>query len=197
MTKFVLPASRDLSPHYKLGGVDRRTLIVGGLVATPVALAGSTLLWATRSSAAGEGSKVVAPTEFLALSQILVGARQLDATLATPAWAALVLREKDFPARFTALHKAIEAAGLRDMTQWSASSVAADPALKATAVAIVSAWYLGVVGAVQDRGDNGPAFITYTGALMWAPTIDVTVIPTYARGRPGFWAAKPVTTIKT
>jgi hypothetical protein len=64
--------------------------------------------------------------------------------------------------------------------------------MKALAVSIVSGWYLGYTGtpvglAVKDDTQ----FITYSGALMFEPTRDVTVIPTYARAGTDYWAAAP------
>lgn len=173
------------------GTIGRRTLISGTALVAVLSVAGSGWLCSAKGFAATALPASEPPAEFLAISRLLTGHANINPALAGPAWDALCRREQAFEARFTALSGAVSAAGLHDMTAWKASPVAADAALKATAVAIVSAWYLGRVGAVKTQSEDGPAFITYDGALMWRPTFDVTVIPTYARGGPGYWAAKP------
>jgi len=62
---------------------------------------------------------------------------------------------------------------------------ALDPAAKATATTIVSAWYLGVVGEPADA-----ELITYAEALMYRPTRGILPIPTYGPG-PNNWGPKP------
>jgi hypothetical protein len=132
-----------------------------------------------------------APAGFMQISKLLTGHPEIDDTLADMAWSALVRREDGFETAYTSLVKAIEAAGLKDFADLPQSPAISDPAHKATAVSLVSAWYLGRVGEVLDRAEPGPDFITYTGALMWRPTLDVTVLPTYARAGPGYWGAAP------
>ncbi|WDS34960.1 sugar dehydrogenase complex small subunit [Pseudoxanthomonas sp.] len=179
----------SIPPEQHPGTLPRRKFLVTalwGIGAVSVATS-ATWSWAQAVSATDTPR---APASFIAVSRLLTG-HTIDASLADRGWAAISARETDFAQRFSQLEAAITRAGLTDMQGWSGSAIAADPALKATALAIVSAWYLGVVGQVKDRAEDGPAFITYEGALMWRPTLDVTVIPTYARGRPGFWKDKP------
>ncbi|WP_162939793.1 sugar dehydrogenase complex small subunit [Neorhizobium sp. NCHU2750] len=148
-------------------------------------------------SASGALAQVVptakAPADFMQVSRLLTGHPEIEDTLADMAWSALTRREEHFEAGYKALVDAIKSSGLSDFAALEQSPVMTDAALKATAVSLVSAWYLGRVGEVLDRGEPGPDFITYTGALMWRPTIDVTVLPTYARGGPGYWATPPAT----
>ncbi|WP_053096111.1 sugar dehydrogenase complex small subunit [Frateuria defendens] len=180
-------------PHADAADPRRRAFLTATLFgASAAVLATATPGW-TSSLHAAPAAGALAPEGFLALSRLLTAHPELNPDLADAAWSALVEREPDFAARFTDLQRAVDAAGLHDMRDFGASPVAADAALKRTAVAIVGAWYLGRVGEVKPRSEDGPAFITYTGALMWRPTLDVTVIPTYSRGRPGFWAEKPAT----
>jgi fructose 5-dehydrogenase small subunit len=56
--------------------------------------------------------------------------------------------------------------------------------LKETALAIISAWYLGVV---TDAGDA--EVFAYEHALMYGPTSDVMTIPSYAISGPNGWPA--------
>lgn len=129
------------------------------------------------------GDRATPPARFFDLSKTLTGHPELNPALQGPAWRALVAREPNFPEHFAQLSAALPGSSL--------SALASDPTLKAVAMAVIGAWYLGRVGEVKPRSEDGPAFITYTGALMWRPTVDVTVIPTYSRGGPGHWASAP------
>jgi fructose 5-dehydrogenase small subunit len=57
-----------------------------------------------------------------------------------------------------------------------------DGPLKETALAIISAWYLGVV----KDADGGEVF-AFEYALMYGPTRDVMTIPSYAISGPNAW----------
>jgi hypothetical protein len=57
-----------------------------------------------------------------------------------------------------------------------------DGPLKETALAIISAWYLGVV----KDADGGEVF-AFEYALMYGPTSDVMTIPSYAISGPNAW----------
>ncbi len=65
---------------------------------------------------------------------------------------------------------------------------------KASALRIISAWYLGVV---EDA--PGAKVIAYELALMFKPTSDVMTIPTYSISRPNGWgaAAPPLSAMPT
>ena len=56
--------------------------------------------------------------------------------------------------------------------------------LKQTALAIISAWYLGVVTDAPDA-----EVFAYADALMYGPTSDVMTIPSYAISGPNEWPA--------
>jgi hypothetical protein len=56
--------------------------------------------------------------------------------------------------------------------------------LKRTALAIISAWYLGVVSDAPDA-----EVFAYEYALMYGPTKDVMTIPSYAISGPNGWTA--------
>lgn len=174
------PDTHPTDPH-------RRKFLAASLLgATAAMLTLSPKSWGVDQG----GAARPAPAGFISVSRLLTG-HDIDGSLADRAWKAIGDREKDFDTRFGQLEAAIKASGLSSYTAWNDSPLAADAALKATALAIVSAWYLGVVGKVSDRSEDGPEFITYEGALMWRPTVDVTVIPTYTRGGPGYWKDKP------
>ena len=60
-----------------------------------------------------------------------------------------------------------------------------DGPLKATALSIISAWYLGVVTDAPDA-----EVFAYEYALMYQPTRDVMTIPSYAISGPNGWTAE-------
>ena len=132
------------------------------------------------------------PQDFIHVSSVLTGHRDLDPALAPRVWSGLVSKDDGFPARYAMLCKALAAHEIRSWPDYAASGLKAHKALHDVAVGIVGAWYLGRVGPMLPRSETDtPAFITYEGAMMWRPTLDVTVIPSYARGGPGFWALPP------
>jgi hypothetical protein len=170
--------------------VSRRSLLKSLSVLTGSALAWSMLPTSSRLMAAPLASPTAMPEEFIALSRSLTLNKPLDPSLAPRAWQALVQRSPNFlqhypalAARFAPADSALRKSDLAELEQ--------DANAKSAAVAIVSAWYLGVVGEVKARSEDGPAFITYNQAMMWNSTQNITVIPTYAHGAPGNWAEKP------
>ena len=165
----------------------RRRLLIS---ASMVAAAGALLPWA--KMAYGQSPAQASPAEldaFLQLGRRLTGRPELPSDVSARLFAALANGNRDFGRQVTSLSRAMDAAGIDDMHRFKGSAVDTDPAMKALAMSIVSGWYLGYT---DDGGDKSvPQFITYTGALMYAPTIDVTVIPTYARAGTDYWSAAP------
>ncbi len=119
---------------------------------------------------------------FLTLSRFLTGKPDLDGRIAALAHQGLIAADPAFPERSAELQRAIEQAGLADVDAFAASDLYADDSLKATAMAIISAFYLGQVG--QGRTAS---FVSFEKALMFQPTEGVIVIPTYALGGPNYW----------
>jgi fructose 5-dehydrogenase small subunit len=60
-----------------------------------------------------------------------------------------------------------------------------DGPLKDTALAIISAWYLGVISSAPDA-----EVFAFEYALMYQPTRDVMTIPSYAISGPNRWSAE-------
>ncbi|WP_277910974.1 sugar dehydrogenase complex small subunit [Asaia platycodi] len=137
------------------------------------------------------------PSDFLRMSRLLTGSSgldsELDSGLAPRVWQALMAKDADFPTHYWQLSDALSARSVTSWADYVATGLREQVAIHAIAVALVGAWYLGRVGPMLPRSETGtPAFITYEGALMWRSTRDVTVIPSYARGGPGFWAEAPL-----
>ncbi|GBQ11409.1 membrane bound FAD containing D-sorbitol dehydrogenase [Swaminathania salitolerans LMG 21291] len=176
---------------YQMKRLTRRTVLACGVACLPA----MALFRASHGSGRAQSVHHAAlPPDFLALSQLLTGHDDLDTSIALRVWEALLGKDPEFSGRYERLARAVVARRLRDHAAYRASDLPRDALLHGTAVAIVGAWYLGRVGPMKPRSETDtPAFITYEGALMWRPTIDATVIPTYARGGPGFWAEPPAT----
>jgi hypothetical protein len=165
----------------------RRRLLIS---ASMVAAAGALLPWA--KMAYGQSPAQASPAEldaFLQLGRRLTGHPEIQADVSARLFAALARGNRDFGPQVTALARAMDAAGIDDMHKFKGSAVDNDAAMKALAVSIVSGLYLGYTGDANSTADA--QFITYTGALMFGPTHDVTVIPTYARAGTDYWSAAP------
>lgn len=167
-----------------------RRALLGGMVAASTA---AFFPWATRVWAdVPEASSEQAIKDFLALSERLTGRPALNARIAGRAWQVLLDGDADFADRQRQLAQAMDDAELTDMRHFKAFAESLPEALTQTAIAIISAWYLGFTGQAQGHSaTDNTRFITYTGALMFEPTIDATVIPTYSRGHSDYWIDPP------
>ena len=169
----------------------RRDLLLGIGVAAMIAAGGGvgigTLLAAPAVAAP--------PAAFVAMSRFVTGSDLVDDAAIARAWEQLVALDASFPAAVARLRGAIDRAGLTSMTAFLASPLGRDAGLLATVRTITAAWYLGYTGTFapqSSRDDTG--FVTFAGALMWRPTIDATVIPTYSRGATDYWIDPPAGT---
>jgi len=171
--------------------LNRRQLLMG-----LAALSASTLMpWATRLWAGTPDD--IPPqdiTDFLSLSERLTMRPQLNSRLAGRAYQGLLDIDADFPRRMRQLIQAMDEAQLTDMRQFKAFAEQQPDALTQTAIDIIAAWYLGHTGTVQGHSATDDThFVTYVGALMYQPTLDATVIPTYSRGHTNYWVSPPAT----
>ena len=155
----------------------RRFLAVSALAASVAAVVGG---------APGLAQGVVAATdvdpEFVELSRFLTGKPDLDARIVARAHQGLTAADPAFASRSATLARAIREADLSDIDAFAASTLYDDPALKSTAMAMISAFYLGQVG----QGDDA-TLVSFEKALMFQPTEGIIVIPTYALGGPNYW----------
>lgn len=186
ITMAVIGAMRAIQEAV-LGRTTRRIFLQRGVALLP-------LLACPGFSRGGyaRGQDPQCPRDFDSVSRLLTGHDDLDTALSTRVWNGLVARDAGFPVRYRMLTKTLGALGVDDWRSYETSGLKTRATLHAVAVDIVGAWYLGRVGPMLPRAETGtPAFITYEGAMMWRPTLDVTVIPSYARGGPGSWAFPP------
>jgi len=118
---------------------------------------------------------------FMAISQPLCGQQVLDPALGRVLFAALSQGNPDFT-RLLAPFKQWLDAREQSTRNLTADITAQHKDLALVPALITRAWYLGVVG--------NQAY-AYEQALMYPPIKDMVVLPTYARGAPGYWEAKP------
>lgn len=131
--------------------------------------------------------------QFLQLSQVLTNRPALDAVTGGRALANLTAEDHGFPAQAGALLQAVIAEKFSDMRAFN-TFIARQQALRPTALKIISAWYLGYTGSPSGNSfDDDARFVSYAGALMYQPTIDATVVPSYSRGHTNYWAQPPAT----
>ncbi|QHI95061.1 hypothetical protein GT348_00915 [Aristophania vespae] len=129
--------------------------------------------------------------DFLELSEFLTGRKNLNANIAARAYAALTAEDSSFAAKVARLDKTIRHENLHDMTEFSAFA-SRYPDLQPIAIKIISAWYLGYTGTPSMNILKDDArFVTYENALMYEPTIDATVIPSFSRGHTNYWGKPP------
>ncbi|ANH69214.1 sugar dehydrogenase complex small subunit [Mitsuaria sp. 7] len=179
--------------------LSRRSLLeMASLAGTALALGGAGLLAAREGLAAAATSAVGAASaagaapaaaalpvaDFLRLSVFLTGGQALDATLAGRYQVALAKRDPQFGDSARALLALIRSTQAGTIEQLLETPDLQDT-LRAATTRIVSAWYLGIVGQDADA-----ELISYAEALMYRPTKDVLVVPTYGAG-PDSWGDQP------
>lgn len=166
----------------------RRQLLKSGAYLTGFAALNPLLSWAASPA---ESSDTAA---FYTLSCLLTGRKQLSQLVSQRALSCLSEEDATFPSKMQELVKALSNAGITDADRLNGHPIMSDTLTGATAKKIISAWYLGFTGKpVALRAVDNTRFVTYTDALMYAPTIDATVIPTYSRGHTNYWTQPPAT----
>lgn len=169
--------------------LSRRNLLEGvTLTGAAFALGGVGLLAGqsgVAATAAAGGGAALSAADFLSLSVFLTGGQPLNPALSARYQAALNKRDPQFADGAQALLGLISNGKVAHVDALLASPELQDP-LRALMTRIVSAWYLGIVGQDADA-----ELISYANALMYRPTQDVLVIPTYGAG-PDSWGDKPV-----
>lgn len=179
-----LTGARNWQPFAPL---KRRDLLLG--IGTTAFIAGSGIGAEALLAAAGPATP---PPGFVEASRFVTGSALSDDGAIARAWSQLTALDAGFPQAVVRLNAAIHGAGLKTMAEYLASPLAHDADLSKTAKTIVSAWYLGYTGTfVEHAAKDDTGFVTFAGALMWRPTIDATVIPTYSRGATDFWINPP------
>jgi hypothetical protein len=168
--------------------IDRRAFVVAGGFLGLTALTGG-FAWSAAPATPVAAADV---EEFRVLSRLLTGAPELDPGLAERAYNQLTFLDAGFPGKTAALAAAVKSSGAASMDAFLASPNAGGEDLRGTMVTIVSAWYLGFTGTpIPLRAEDDTGFVTLTEARMYAPTIDATVRPSYARDGLNYWVEPP------
>jgi len=123
--------------------------------------------------------------DFFRLSTFVTGHDSLDAVSAQRFFTALIKHDAAFGSKAAALLHLIDDQKFTHMDAFLAASKS-NVEMMTTATSIVSAWYLGIVGAAADA-----ELITYESSLMYAPTKGILAVPTYGPG-PLAWGETPV-----
>jgi hypothetical protein len=129
---------------------------------------------------------------FRALSGLVTGKSDLDINLAERAYSQLSALDSDFPRKVATLVELARSSGAKTIDALLASPKQGDETSRAAIFTIASAWYFGFTGTpISLRAEDGTGFVTFTKALMYEPTIDATVRPSYARGGTDYWIDPP------
>ncbi|MCC3742559.1 sorbitol dehydrogenase family protein [Rouxiella badensis] len=166
----------------------RRQLLISGAYLTGFAALNPALSWAVPPAQNSDTAT------FYPLSLLLTARTQLSQVVAQRALNYLSAEDNQFPAKLQQLVQALSAANITHADQLNGHAIMAANGTGATARKVISAWYLGFTGTpIAMRAVDNTRFVTYTDALMYAPTIDATVIPTYSRGHTNYWTQPPAT----
>jgi fructose 5-dehydrogenase small subunit len=154
----------------------RRRLIIGGaLLAAGVA---GLPLRDTLAAGVGDAS---ATGQFMAISTLLIQ-HHLNPDIGSRLAAAMQAKNPAFQEQIAELLTIARKKNARVVEDFF-PDIPEGP-LKATALAIISAWYLGVISDAPDA-----EVFAYELALMYQPTLDVMTIPSYAIAGPNGWNA--------
>ena len=174
--------------QWRPASLKRRDLLLGIGVTAMIAAGGGVGIDALL--AAPEAARPSA--DFVVVSRFVTRSDLSDPAAIARAWGQLVALDATFPDAVARLGAAIRQGGARTMADFLASPHGGDAALLKTARTITSAWYLGYTGTFASHASkDDTGFVTFAGALMWRPTIDATVIPTYSRGATDYWIDPP------
>lgn len=161
--------------------MDRRQFL---LALATIPITGALGLPALAQDAAGGTS-----AEVIAAGRILTGRPDFPEVVIARAQAFQAELDPSFPARLAALADAIAKTGSTDREVVIAGLSDADAA---TAIQLISPLYLGYTGSPTTTAAVDDAkFVTYLNALMFEPTSDNLLRPSYARGGPNYWTAVP------
>jgi hypothetical protein len=173
----MLDQDRDDSPTaFALG---RREVLAGGLAFVGSFAALTNLPPVSTAAAAAWSSESAA--RFMEISSLLIPHR-LNEKIGERMGAAMSALNPSLTEHVTALLAIARKKNARIVEDFF-PDVPEGP-LKETALAIISAWYLGVVTDAPDA-----EVFAYEYALMYGPTKDVMTIPSYAISGPNDWPA--------
>lgn len=156
--------------------LSRRTLVAGGLLLTGAMIA-PPLLQAQSAVATGPA----ATPKFMELSSLLID-HHLDTGVGARLAAAMAKLNPAINAQIDQILEIAKTKNAKIVEDFFTDIP--DGELKKTALAIISAWYMGVISDAPDA-----EVFAYELALMYRPTSDVMTLPSYAISGPNAWNA--------
>lgn len=175
------------TPH--LSYADRRRFLTSSTAAAlgvAGTCSGAIMAQPSPSRSSDSGVSPESRETFRRVAAILTDRPQLDTRLAASALAALAAQDQTFVSSLSELAATLDRENIENAEKFVRSDIAREQPLASTARDIVSALYTGRVGkGAQAR------LVAFEMALMYEPTREVTVIPTYARGGRDYWVAPP------
>ena len=167
--------------------LNRRQFLLSLSAISGLAALSPVLSWSSTGSAQSDTER------FYRLSLLLTGRSHLSHLVSLRALHCLTAEDKSFPQQLSNLISALQAANIVSSDQLNDHSLMQQP-VGQTIRKIISAWYLGFTGTpISLRAVDSTQFVTFTDALMFQPTLDATVIPTYSRGHTNYWMQPPIT----
>ncbi|ERK09062.1 2-Keto-D-gluconate dehydrogenase, membrane-bound, gamma subunit [Pantoea sp. AS-PWVM4] len=160
--------------HNNSSAISRRRLLQGMGILSLGAMCNS--LFPARALAADQ----LADSGFLQVSQFLVS-RPCGPLLGQRYYDALTRHDAQFSQKLSSLKTLLQQRNFSHVDDFLAAFTA-DNSDWQTAKTLISAWYTGVVGSGSDL-----ELIAYADAMMYLPTKDILVVPTYGGG-PFYWA---------
>lgn len=159
--------------------MDRRQFLTG-LASIPL---GSMLASKVLAQSAEASADVVQA------ARLLTGRPALPEVIIARAQAFQSELDPTFPDRLATFAQALAKGGATDREAIIAALSDADAA---TAIQLISPLYLGYTGAPSTtKAVDNAKFVTYLDALMYEPTADNLLRPSYARGGPNYWTETP------
>lgn len=126
------------------------------------------------------------------VSEFITDKSDLKLILAQRALSNLWIDDSEFMDKLRELHATISQSGFPNATTFSKSLLMQNPQIADTVKKITKAWYLGYTGTpVSHRDKDNTQFVTYTDALMYRPTSDATIIPSYSKEKLNYWVNPP------
>jgi hypothetical protein len=154
----------------------RRTLVIGGI------LSAGSLVAVPRLGAQSIGATALEPSsKFMELSSLLID-HHLDAGVGARLAAAMKLLNPGLDQDIDSINEIAKKKNAKIVEDFFADIP--DGHLRETALAMIAAWYTGVVADTSDA-----EVFAYELALMYQPTRDVMTIPSYAISGPNGWSA--------
>jgi len=177
--------SQGSDMHLDGYAVSRRTMLWGSaatLMGLGLAAPAGTLLAAPATPPLASSPAQL--DSFMTFSRFATGHENLDRAIGQRLYDALCAHASTFPASLAQLQQLAGQQPLNDVEPFEV--LLRGQPLHADLLAIVAAWYSGVV----ETGSDATLY-AYERALMYQPARDGVVIPTYAHNGPDYWVAAP------